>query len=115
MALESQELSSSHPVPAVGEFVPAGQSVPLSFHQPPSPSLVLEEPLQLPALHRSCRDELTHVSPSCGTHTSGSAVGTSPWLVERWEIHSKGTAGQAVRARAGRATEQKDMQDAQGG
>lgn len=90
VALESQELSSSHPVPAVGQFVPAGQAVPLSFHQPPAPSLALGQPLQLPAIHRGCRDELTRVSPSCCAQTSGSAVGMSPQLVKRWEIHSRG-------------------------
>lgn len=111
VASESWELSSSRPVPAVGQFVPAGQAGLLSFLQPPAPPLPLGEPLQLPAVRRGCRDELTRVAPSRCAHTSGSAVGMSPWLVKPWDIHSR---GQAVRARAGGETKGKDVQDSQG-
>lgn len=89
VALESHKLSSFCPVPAVLEYVPAGQAVSLSFHQRPTP-LVLGEPLQLPAVHRGCRGELTPVSPSRCAHTSGSAVGMLPWLEEWRGIHSRG-------------------------
>lgn len=110
VALESQELSSSHPLPALGEFVPAGQAAPPPCHPSPSrSSFGAGGPPQLPAAQRGCRDELT--SLSCRARASGSAAGVS--LVERGEIHSRGCR-EAVSGRAGGGTEQEGMGDAQG-